>query len=186
LRPHLIARRYAKALFELADRENSIDRIIHEVNAFGQVLATDVRLREFLFSPQVDRRLKTLALEAALAGKVSQLFYHFLLLLLRKGRQQLYEEIVFEMGRLDDVRNHRLRATVVSCTPLTEVQLKTIHKRLAETSKAEILIDNQVDASILGGLVIQVGGKVLNAGLAYQLDQLRKELQQSKFESTLH
>lgn len=65
---------------------------------FTQLLTDDDRLRAFMLSPQVDRRFKAQMLEKALAGKVSQLYYHFLLLLLRKGRQSLYQEIEYEMG----------------------------------------------------------------------------------------
>ncbi len=186
MKPNPVARRYARALFELAERNDSLDQIMREVAAFAQALTDDDHLRTFLFSPQVDRRLKKQALDAAIAGRTLPLFYHFLLLLLRKGRQQLYHEIVFELGRLYDAHKKRVRAKVVSATALSKEQLETLRKQLAGKAKAEVIIENQVHPEILGGLVINVGGKVLDASLAHQLNRLRKELQQAKMESTIH
>lgn len=186
MKPNPIARRYAKALFELADRDKCLDPIMRQAAVFAQVLTESDQLQSFLFSPLVDRRLKKQALEAALAGKTLPLFYHFILLLLRKGRQQLYQEIVFELGRLYDVRKNRVRASVVSAVALSKEQLEAVRQQLAGKGKSEILIENKVDPEILGGLVINVGGKVLDASLAQQLNRLRRELQQAKLESTIH
>jgi len=158
---------------------------MQEVKMFTQLLTDDDRLRAFMLSPQVDRRFKAQMLEKALAGKVSQLYYHFLLLLLRKGRQSLYQEIEYEMGRLYDAGHHRLRATVTSAVALSPQQLESLRKQLAEKYQAEVLIENTIDETILGGLVIRVGGRVLDASLRHQLDRLRKELGQAKCESTL-
>lgn len=178
-----MARRYARALFELAGEQSSLDRIMQELDRFGRLLTTDQRLRAFLLSPRVERSVKTQILETTVAGTVSPLFHRFLLLLVRKGRQNLYQEIAFEMGRLYDGRQNRLRAMVVSATPLSDKQLEFIRQRLRHNAnaQAEILIENKIDPTILGGLVIKMKGQVLDASLAHQLDRLRKELQQAKF-----
>jgi len=186
LRPHPRARRYAKALFELAEQKKSVDRIKKEVDAFGQMLASDGRLRAFLLSPEVDKQSKTRVLEQAISGKVSSLFYHFLLVLLQKGRQPLFPEIVYEWGRLYDKKMNRVRATLVSAVALSDAQVQKIRKQLAESTKADLVVDNEVDPAILGGLVIRMDGRVLDASLAHQLERMRRELENVQLESTSH
>jgi F-type H+-transporting ATPase subunit delta len=184
LRPHPIARRYAKALFELAEQQKSVDQIKKEVDVFGQILESDGRLRAFLLSPQVDKQSKTRVLENAISSRVSPLFYHFLLLLLQKGRQPLFPEIVFEWGRLYDKKNNRIRATLISAIALSDAQVQKIRKQLAESTHADLVINNEVDPAILGGLVIRMDGRVLDASLAHQLERMRKELENVQLEST--
>jgi F-type H+-transporting ATPase subunit delta len=181
-----VARRYARALFELAAQQSSLDGILQEVNEFGRILADDRRLRAFLLSPLVEKSYKIRALEQAVNGRVSPLFHRFLLLLVRKGRQDLYQEIAFEMGRLYDSLKNRSRATVLSAIPLTVDQLEAVRQRLAKASQSEVLVDNKVDPAILGGLVVRMNDQVLDASVAHQLERLRKELQQVKIESTKH
>ena len=109
--------------------------------------------------------------------------YHFLLLLLRKGRQSLYQEIEYEMGRRTDAGHHRLRDRDVGGGAFRSSS--SLCALLAEKYQAEVLIENTIDETIPGGLVIRVGGRVLDASLRHQLDRLRKELGQAKCESTL-
>lgn len=182
MRPHPLAKRYAKAVFELAADAEQVEKVLDEVISFGKTLKENSRLRAYLFSPEVDKNLKIAAVDTLVKDKVTGLFYNFLKLLIKKGRQRLYHEIVFEFSRLSDVKKNRLRGKVTSAVPLDKKHLALIQQRLSESFNAKIILETEIDADIIGGLILYVEGKVINGSVRHQLEQLHKHLRIVKFE----
>ena len=179
MRPHPLAKRYAKALFELANERGSLEAILEEVRSFSDIIESNKRLRAYLYSPEIEKKQKLQIVESLFKDKVSGLFYNFLLLLIRKGRQGYYPEIVFEFDTLYDKKNNRIRATIISAVQMDEEQFEEIQRVLKKSLDAEIFLTTEVDKEILGGLIIKVDGKVMNNSLAHQLNILKRDLKTS-------
>lgn len=180
MRPHPLARRYAKALFELALERQILEQVSDEVKSFGRILETESRVRAYLLSPEIDKRQKREFLQRLFSEKISNLFYHFLLLLVNKGRQRYFAEIVFEFARIYDLKHNRMRATVTSAIALEEREVEEIRGLLSRLMQAEIVINSKVDAGILGGVIIQIGGKVIDGSLIHQLELMRRQMRSAK------
>ncbi len=172
----VLARRYAKALFELAQEKKILESVAAEVEAFRDILARSEELRHFLLSPEVGREGKARFLMERFQDRFSGLFVNFLMVLLRKRRQDLYEEIAQEFGRLHDRFDNRIRASAVTALPLGESELKKLREQLARQYRANFEIENRVDPQILGGLILQIDGKVIDASVRNQLEKLRSSL----------
>ncbi len=180
MRPHPLARRYARALFELSLEKQILEQVSEEVKSFGQILERESRLRANLFSPEVDKKQKRQVLEVLFRNKVSNLFYDFLLLLVNKGRQRYFPEIVFEFAHFYDLKLNRMRATITTAIPMEASAVEETRRLLSQLMQAEIVINNKVDSAILGGIIIQIGGKVIDGSLMHQLEMMRKQMRTAK------
>jgi F-type H+-transporting ATPase subunit delta len=171
------AKRYARALFDLATERR-------ETEAVGRDLATavaafaDATLQEHFGNPWVPVAVKrATATEVASRLGVSQLVRDFVGLLAARGRLHHIEEIGGAYRDLDDAARGRVRATVRTAVPLTEGERTTLAVRLsAPLGGKQVLLEETVDRTLLGGFVAQAGSTVLDGSLDGQLARIRERL----------
>lgn len=171
-----VARRYSAALFALAKDAGSIDSTVRELDAFVAALKSDPAIAEFFGSPVIERARKTELLKSALSGRASELISGFLTLLVAKRRENLVETIARQMHELSD--EDALRATAHIATPagLDPAELADLARRLSRVYKRTIVPQAKVDPGILGGAVVQVGDKYVDASIAGKLEAVRRHL----------
>jgi len=180
LRTDPLARRYARALFELARDADQTGPVLDELRSFAALLQKEGRIRAYLLSPEVEKKNKQEMVESLLRGQSSPMIRQFIKLLLEKGRQNHLGQIVEAYSKLHDKSIGRVRARVFSAVPLQEVQMEQIRQQVGRYLKSEVLLENKVDAAILGGVIIEFSGVVIDGSLRHQLNQLRQELRQGK------
>jgi F-type H+-transporting ATPase subunit delta len=166
------ARRYARAIFELAHDEGNVE-------AWGRRLA---QVREVLSDPEVARVLTnpTIAAEQRMA-LVSDLFdggeaTNLAKLLIESDRVRDVEAIDEEFQRLADEAAGRVRATVTTAVELSSQDRDRVAEELSRRLGKEIHLDVLVDPGILGGLKLQYGDRLVDASVATRLQQLRRRL----------
>lgn len=170
----IFIKKYARALFQLADEQQQTDGILKEFQAFVHLLTAEAEINAVLSianTRQRDELVKTL-----FESRMSALFYHFLRLILKNRRQHLLPGILNEYQVLHDLRHQRVRAVVTTAHPLLAQQLQELNSRLSRQLQAEIFIENKIDREILGGMIIRVDGKIYNASILDQIKQLRNYL----------
>ncbi len=176
----VLARRYAGALFEIAKERNILDTVQNEIISFGQNLESHSGFRLFLYSQGLSQKEKIAKVEERLQDSVSSVFYNFLLVLLRKKREAVFPTIAKEFQRLVDQENKRIWATTTSAVALDEQSLAQIKSLLDQAFKSDVRINNRIDESILGGIIVSVDGKLLDGSLKSQLDKLQSQLATNK------
>ncbi len=181
MKPQALAKRYARALFELAEDRNLVEEILTQFREVHHLLTDEPRVKAYLFSPRVDREQKIRLLEALLKGKVVDLFFHFLVLIIQKGRQALFADMLHQYALFCDMRARRIRAQVISAVPLEQNHLRSLEEILSRQLDANVLCENEVDEDIMGGLIVRANGKVIDGSLRRQLQRLQQQLLQSKF-----
>jgi F-type H+-transporting ATPase subunit delta len=171
------ARRYAKALFQLAEEAGRVIEVRGELEALASVLADHRELSGVLLRPlhPVAQRRAVLAAVADRLG-ASPLFKSFLSFLIDRRRLLQLDVIGAEYGRLADERAGLTRATVRAATELTDEQLERLRRALSARVGREVVVAVEVDPDLLGGLVAQVGDVVYDGSLRTQLRQLRESL----------
>jgi F-type H+-transporting ATPase subunit delta len=170
-----IARRYSAALFALAKEANSIAETVDQLDAFVAALGHDHELLEFYESPVIDRVRKQQMLAAALAGG-SELVANFIILLVRKRRENLVRVIARQMHDLLDRETGRENAAIETPTPLPPDELAALARRLSKVYKQTIVPQPKVEPSLLGGIVVQVGDRYVDASVSGKLEELRRHL----------
>jgi len=173
-----IARVYAEALFEVAKEKDKLDEIRTELGQFADALAENKEMQVFFFSPYFSSAEKKDGIDRVVKGGEEE-FVNFLELLAEKHRMP----VIFRMRRqLDELwkrENHRIDVTVTSATELDDSVVKQIGKEIEEQTGRKVNLSSEVDDSILGGLVLQVGNMVLDASIRNRLEKLRKNVAQA-------
>jgi F-type H+-transporting ATPase subunit delta len=171
------ARRYARALFSLAQEEGRIEAVRGELDALEQLFGSNAELRHAIFRP-----LHPVAERRAVLRQVcerlscSRTVTSFLGLLVDRRRLIDFDAILEELRRLADEAAGRVRAEVVSATRLREEQRERLRRALAARTGKQVELDERVDPTLLGGAVASVAGVVFDGSLRTQLTQLRGSL----------
>jgi F-type H+-transporting ATPase subunit delta len=170
-----IAKRYARALMAVALQHDRLERLRTDLAALRDVLVADPAALRMLVSPlvpQADRR----RLLGRLLGVV-QLgddVVHFATLLLERGRIDLIGHVAEAFERLADHHLNTVRASLTSAVPLEDRTCEHVRSLLQKRLGKNVIVRNDVDASILGGVVLRVGNTVLDASVKKKLSQMKQ------------
>ena len=171
-----IARRYSAALFGIAKERREQTSVTRELDSFVAALRSDTELYGFFTSPVVDRRVKEQILCSVLDGRASELLTNFLILLVRKRRENLVEIVARQMHETLDEEAGREPATVGAPMPLDAVKVSELAERLSRLYRRNIIPQTKITPELLGGLVVQVGDRYVDASVSGKLEELRRHL----------
>jgi F-type H+-transporting ATPase subunit delta len=177
MRSTAAARRYARALFSLAQESGAIESARGELRGIAAQLETTPELRAALFRPLhpvAERR--AVLLNVAQRQSLSRNVQNFLLLLIDQRRIVEFDAIVAEYERLADEAAGRLSAEVVAASPLRDEQRERLRRALSARVGSEVELAVTVDPALIGGAIAKVGGLVFDGSLRTQLAQLRDNL----------
>jgi F-type H+-transporting ATPase subunit delta len=173
----LTARRYAKALLQIGDKQGNVPMLQEELNTVAAAVTANADLSRLVASPLVLPSKKAEVFETILAAaKVSETLRHFFRVVAGAGRLNLLPDLRRTFDDLVDERAGIVEAKVASAQPLTEAQAKALTASLATRTGKTIRLSWHQDATLLGGVKVQVGSTVLDASLQGQLRQLKTQL----------
>lgn len=176
----IVARRYAKALVKMAVEGNFLERLRDDLQKVHAAQEVSRELRNLLISPIIAIGLKKAVLAEIIARlDVDQIAENFFGLLLEKGRFKYLGPIVAAYEGLIDEKLNRVKAIVRTKYSLSPEEETSLKKALSELTGKEVVLSTGLDPSILGGLVAQIGGTILDGSLRGQLKQLKEELTRS-------
>lgn len=168
-----LAARYATALFELAEEEGALDRVARDLAAAREAWDAAPELQRIARNPLVERdQLETLAGELAERLGAERTVANFLRFLGRGRRLWLLPYVVERFEAMLAERRGEARAEAVSALPLTEEQVERLKRALEAGIGRRIRLETRVDPSLLGGLVVQIGSRMIDASLRTRLQQL--------------
>ncbi len=170
-----IARVYAHALFEAAEDKDKLDEIHDELAQFTDALNESNDMRVFFFSPYFSSDEKRKALGETVSGASGE-FANFLGLLAEKHRMPAVFAIRRQFDELWAVAKKRLEVTVTSAVELDKSVVDDVGNAIEKQTGRSIDLQANVDPEILGGLVLRVGNRVLDASVRSKLEKLRKEV----------
>ena len=172
------AKRYAKALFELAQEKNLVDKVHQDFENFLELVEENVDLRSFLNLPLARGRKPILS--DLLKEHFCELFFNFLLLVLKNKRFHLVEQIFEDFEKRIDSLKNRISAVAITAFPLPEDRLLEITREIASSLEAEVRLENEVDPAIIGGIILRLDDKIFNASISEQFKKLKYHLIQNQ------
>lgn len=170
------ARRYAAAIFDLAREQHAIDAVGADMQALGDGVYADQNTKEFFLSPVIDRKQKERVLADAFSGKVDEIAFHLLLLLVRKRRESLLAEIVRQYGILQMRARGAEPLTITSARRLTPDQLSQVVTRLETVYGKKFDVELRVEPNLIGGIRIMMADRRIDGSLEGRLEQLARTL----------
>lgn len=168
-----MAGRYALALFELAQDGDSLDAVANDLAGFKGMLAESADLRRLIRSPIASRedQGKALAAIGERAG-FAKLTNQFLGLVAEHRRLFVMPEVIETYGALLAEHKGEVGAELVSAVPLSDDQMELLKKQLSGSMGQQISLTARVDPGLLGGVVVRVGSRMLDASLRTKLRRL--------------
>ncbi|MBM3224294.1 MAG: ATP synthase F1 subunit delta [Candidatus Tectomicrobia bacterium] len=171
------ARRYAKALMDLARRDGLIAEIGSQLQQYLDLLHDNAALRQVLENPSIDVQVKTgIVMTILERTQPAPLLRNFLLLLVNKGRLPQLDAICLHYARMADDELGRVVARVTTASELDAQQRQMVIQKIAAATNKDVLLETQVDPAILGGLVVRVNNMILDGSIRNQLARMRKAL----------
>jgi len=171
----VVHRVYARALYDAATEQQSVEPVQEELNDFVAAVRDVPELRAVLRNPQIDPRAKAAALEAVTGG-VHDIVRNFLLLLTEKGRIADVEEIAREFDRLVAREQGQLTVELTTAQELSDDEARRIVDQIERASGRKVEATRSVDPDLIGGIVLQAGSFRLDASLRGRLNRLRQDL----------
>jgi F-type H+-transporting ATPase subunit delta len=169
------ARRYAEAAFDIALRDNSIDVWRGELESAAAVVEAE-RVGRALANPSIPLETRLATSEQTFGRLVGRKGLNLIGLMLRRGRIQELPRLAAEFRRLDNERQGITQATATSASALTKEEVAALTGRLEDYTGGRVELDVQVDPSLLGGLVVRVGDRLIDGSVRSRLERLRNKL----------
>ena len=169
------ARRYAEAAFEVGMRDGTVEAWRAELDAAAEI-ASDQRVARTLGNPAVPLETRFEMAESTFGAVVSAPVLNLIRLTLRRGRIHELPRIAAEFRRLDNARQGITPATAISAAPLTKDEIAAVTERLEQMTGGRVELEVQVDPSLLGGLVVRVGDRMIDGSVRGRLERLRTQL----------
>lgn len=168
-----LSTRYAKALFELARERHALDRTADDLRRLLEAVAVEPALARVIRSPVVPRG-ELVAAMTALADRLglSPLVRHFLGLLASQRRLFALRLIAARFADMLAAHRGEVTAEVVSALPLEEAEMARLRAELEARAGKAVKLETRVDPSLLGGLVVRLGSRMIDASLRSRLKQL--------------
>ncbi len=170
---------YARSLYELAEEAGGLPKIFEvaeELEEICELAREDGSFDEFLASPIIDRGRRAEALGRIFQDRITDLTLRFLLVVNDKGRLGHLEAINEALDQLVQVAHDRVEVDVFTVGPLEEEQLASIRARIQSTLGREPILHCYTDESMIGGIKLRIGDRLIDGSLATRLRRIRQSL----------
>jgi len=178
-----VARVYAGSLFDISREKNQTEDLGEELKILSEIISEDDDFKNYLVTPGISDESKKEFINKIFVGKLSETTVNFLNLLIDKGRQSVIGDIYEAFVELSDKANNRQRVTVVTQTSLDDSLREKIKSGISKKTGMEILLNEKIDESIFGGIIIKIGDLVIDGSLAKGLQNIKRNLLNSKVRS---
>ena len=177
--PSGVAGRYANALFELALEEKALEKVEQDLNRFAEALDAVEDLRRLVKSPVFSAEEQERAIAAVLAEiQIEGLTANFLKLVAKNRRLFAAPDMIKAFRALLAQHRGLTSAEVTSAVPLAEAQLRALQAVLKAALRKDVQLDQKVDATLLGGLVVKVGSRMVDSSLRTKLNSLKHAMKE--------
>ena len=171
-----LVRTYARALFDLAAAADAVDEVDAGFGAIVEAIRGHTGLTSTLVDADVPGSKKREIMREIFEANVPGEAVAIASIMAERGHAALLDEVAEAYRGLVQSERGIVVAEVVTAVPLTDSTRETLVKRLTDSLGRPVTLRERVDASIIGGIVINVGGRVLDGSLSSQLDTVRSAL----------
>lgn len=167
------AHRYAKALANLAGSSEQRKSWEGDLTMIAQLLEQNDAFRQLLLHPQISAESKIELLKRCLGGEAESELIRFFSLLLQRGKLKILPEIAKEFHRLT---SDTLEARLTTAVPADNATRDRLRQKLESFFKKAVSVQEEIDPLLLGGLILTIGGKLLDCSLRNRLANLKQQL----------
>lgn len=171
-----ISHRYARVLLNLTESEGVTERLLNAFGSLEILLKKPSEFMHFMLSPQFDHALKIDLLKRSLGPDHDQILMTFLLFLIQKKRIVFLPEILKEYQRLAAEKLGILNVRLITAAALDAETSERLARKLEELFRKKTQIKQEINQSLIGGGILMIGNKSLDASIKGKLLRLKKHL----------
>ncbi len=173
----LMAERYAAALFDIADERRVLDGVAADLRQLRAMLTESADFTRLIRSPVLSRAVQGQAVAAlAETAGLSRLVRDFLAVVARNRRLFAVPAMIEAYLAQLAARRGEITAEVTAAQPLSEAQLAALGEQLRRSAGRRVAVDVRVDAGLLGGIVVKLGSRLVDASLRSRLQRLQSAM----------
>jgi F-type H+-transporting ATPase subunit delta len=167
-------RRYALALYNVGEEKNNIEEYLSDISAIVDILDTDTNLQRIVNKPEFSTTQKIELFTNIFKNKVDDDVLSFILLLLEKKRILNLKDILSSMKEIQLEKNNTQIAKVKTVIPLNDEERDILREKLSVKYKMNIILEEEIDKEILGGVFVRVGDDVIDDTLRHRILEMKK------------
>lgn len=172
-----LAGRYALAVFELAQEERAVETVANDFAGLNQLIAESADLMRLVRAPVFSREEQAAGMNGVLNRmEASALTRRFILLLASKRRLFALPDIIRAYRSLVAKQKGEMAAQVTSARPLSNEEMDELRATLKSRLSRDVQLESHIDPSLLGGLVVQVGSRMIDSSIRTKLNNMRMAL----------
>ena len=169
------AKRYSKALLDLANQNQNLDKVSADMLFIEETLEQSAELRQFLSSPIIKQEIKLMAIKEVFLNMQKETLGLFDLLAANK-RFDILSKITSEFQTLHNHQKGIIKGLLITAFGI-DAQLESLVLAKAKTmTPFQVKLEHKIDPSIIGGFILRIGDQQLNASVAHKLQTLKREL----------
>lgn len=171
-----LAIKYAQAMYEVAVESNLLKEAEEQLTLVGSTLSEHEDLANLIYHPRVLPKAKKEVITRVFGQDLAESVQNFLLLLVDKRRETILPSIIKEFKNLVNVASNIIEAEVTTALPLTDEQHTALAQKLSQVTGKNVILKTKIDTSILGGVVVKIGDKLIDGSVVRQLNTLQTTL----------
>ena len=175
---NVIADRYAQALFEVGEETQTTSELYQELSELVDILNENKDLYNFLKSPLIGREVKKNVMQNIFENQLSNSMNNFLKVVIDKDRISAIENMKESYKSLLNDKNNILEGTAITAVELSEKEIKDLEKNLSIKYNKNVTLNNIVDETILGGVLVKLGNEEIDGTVRTRLSKMKKQLSQ--------
>lgn len=174
-----LAKRYARALFEVAKEQNLLEQVAGDLDAAARLCLENAEVKKLNNNPSISRARKYAAwVEIAKSAKFSAPARRLIEMMAERGRIDALPAVARSFASMLLTERNMVEAKIISAEALTAAQTEALSRAIEATSSKKPVLKTQIDASLLGGVVIHIGSQMIDRSLKGNLDRLKLHLKQ--------
>lgn len=175
---NVIASRYAEALFQVGEESNTTIALNEELTAVVNILKSNEEFYNILKSPLVGKGEKKDLIQKVFQNQLSDNLNNFLKIMIDKDRVSTIESVQKAFKGLLNEKNNILEGTAITAVPMSQDEIKDLESKLSKKYNKNVTLENNVDESILGGVLVRLGNEEIDGTVKTRLTGMKNILSQ--------
>ena len=171
-----IIKKYAKALYKVAVKENDINQISTRLHRIKSILKSVPKLSQLLSTRRVQVQDKMIIMKNILGNKISDIEMDLMVLLIEKGHIILFGEVIKHFDYLLDKDSEVIKVQITSSSILSDDEVQRISSKIENNIQKEVEVKTETDESIIGGIKLRVGNTLIDGSIYSHLQKMRDTL----------
>jgi len=175
-------RRYALAYYQVAEEKGKVDQYLQELRELVDLIVTNAEIIQLINNPQISTSRKQELMKDIFKGKVNDDLISFINIIIAKKRIHTASGILAEVEKIDLENKNTVIAHVKTVVSLEGAEKEELVRKLKVKYNKNILLEEELDESIIGGVYVKVGDDIIDGTLKHKLNQIKELMLKEKLE----